>query len=413
MNNVHFIMHTVILKKMLIFIVLILLCVGFFIFTSEDSKLNEQLISKLYKKNDEIPKNENIAYSIIGITAPQDVNNIHKYGQSLIEEALRNSEEIIDNKVPNITPFDNELKIRNNSEKDICWWELDRIIGDDNESCMSEREKHILLIDNNILLSRYMSLHKYARIRVNVPLSRNDNLIIPLHNIFLAYINKLSVLNNSVLVQELLLNDIRLWRSLASEKVSWIDKLIFLNVLLDDLKMLKVLLGNDKNHINNYEELRAVIEPLGVSNWAIGDSYILELKLSELRFCLDEGFDYPSAESCLDKIESMFFKKNMTVNKIYDHIDELLMLSMSTPEKISQSCAEASEKKRMSIMGWLNQYLFNYKGHQLYKHYTDYSSKTNLCNILKLINLTDNYFVEINEQLLGRSNKVAKGDGSI
>ncbi len=357
--------------------------------SSQDDEVDEIVINSLYKDEPDIPQAENVAYAIIGFTAPEDVEDIHEYGVSLVDEALKASAKLQTNSTPKFKPAENELKIINETEKNVCWWKTKYYEATHEENCMSSEELIIVIGKNITLLSRYMTWHKYSQIKRKVSESRNDGLISPSHRIFLAYLRELIQQNKINLALKLLSDDIKLWKNLAREHGTWLQKMRILLALNDDLRMIKTL--TELGHYNFYhqEYMHNLFEPIGIQNWALADTYTVEFRLSELKYCLDEGIAYVEANTCLKKQQGLFYQRNKTLKRISEHIEEMVKTIAPDPENVYLNCLNVQTEENEGIKDWLDKHLYNYKGNKVYEHFTNYSSKKNLCDVLRLIHRTD------------------------
>ncbi len=343
--------------------------------SSQDDEVDEVVINSLYKDEPDIPQAENVAYAIIGFTAPEDVEDIHEYGLSLVDEALKASAKLRTNNTPKFKPAENELKIINETEKNVCWWKTKYYKATHEENCMSSDEVTIVIGSNLTLLSRYITWHKYSQIKSKVSESRNEGLILPMHRIFLAYLRELIQRNKIDFALELLSDDIKLWKNLARENGTLIDKWITINVLNDDLRMIGLL--TELGHFDFYhqEYMHNLFEPIGIKNWALADTYTVEFRLSELKYCLDEGIAYVEANTCLKKQQGLFYQRNKTLKRISEHIEEMVKTIAPDPENVYLNCLNVQTKENEGIKDWLDKHLYNYKGNKVYEHFTDYNSK--------------------------------------
>jgi len=387
-------------KIIIIFLVAILILIVAFNYFNQDSVANPTAIDFLYGNVSSIPDKEDALYALIGITAPEDVIDFHQYGKSLVENAvIAHSTQKEDNIYPYIPKTENELTIQSlgDKEKTICWWQYGLDEVKDSNECMSTEELDYYIYDNQKLLSRYMALHIYKSITWNLLLIRNSDLLLVLNNLFLGFLKQLSNDGRSNKVFEILLEDIRLWKDFAGAPADVVSKAIITRILQNDLKMVAILISLYPNLEYDHNVVSDIFKPVKLKNWYFEESYVYNYKLRETRYCLQEGYSYLNAFNCLDNMQSIFYKRNKTLNLAVGYIRYLLDLMKKDPQKTLSNCDAQSIEEDDNISYWLDYHVFNKVGNLIFADFKSSNSKNFQCKIIMHI-----YTVDAALQVLSR-----------
>lgn len=131
-------------------------------------KRNAEAVQFLIKDKQRISGQDNSLYSIIGLNAPDNVQDIHSFGLNLVNETLNKCLDTdlkhlsLDTKLPTV---EHELKLNADVKKLHCWLinknseaNSSKCVIPNEEACYTEAELNQIVKNNNILLNRHEQL---------------------------------------------------------------------------------------------------------------------------------------------------------------------------------------------------------------------------------------------------------------
>lgn len=375
-----------------LFTILILSSIVLFYFSKDDG-LTKNTVATLYPEIKNIDDSHNAAFAIIGLTAPEDENNIHHYGKVLIKDSILDNAQNNHQRAFVLSNREDELKLEIADGDLMCWGWLEEIDSGNSQCELTPKIRSLVKI-NDLLLDRYQTLHSYDRFRWDILTSRNDNILIPLNLLFLAKMKMLDQDNKKEEEIELLLKNIAFWKNLAQEPTSIIIKSIAITILRHNLNFTKNFIRSNADSFYNLNIDTSVFKSIGLENYNLKNSLITEFAISELKACLDQG--QRAALSRCDINNKFFYKRNKTANNIYQYIQELLKTTTSAYSSSGQLKCEISTEFGEYDNLWIDRHVFNKIGSNLFAYYKSILNAESLCGIANGI-----YQIDADLQFIG------------
>lgn len=322
-------------------------------------KLNDDAVQLFIKDKQHISDQENAVYSIIGLNAPDGIQNIHAFGLNLMNETLDKCLDAdrkrlsLDARLPAV---ENELTLNADADKLHCWQNNENDETNNgkceipNEStCYTESELSQIVKNNNTLLKRHDQIKQYKKYDDNTLLATNASLLINVHRLYLASI-RLNLEQGHEEILKVLIHDLEYHRDLMSQPGTMIDKAIRLVLYNLSLEQLEHVITQHTDVALKYKnDLDVVLSELTIEEFNIDGIFRKEFETLNRIYCLDERIGIDTPDFCQNDSDMSSISENYIINDFYKfYLSYKSMLNLDMRSMIEQ-CSIYSNKPEENI----------------------------------------------------------------
>jgi hypothetical protein len=312
------------LKKPILYISVVVLIALYalsirFVYKYYYPDLNPESVKFFITDKERVSDQDNVAFAIIGLNAPPETENIHLFGLNLVNQALLRYSDgdgkhmSLDASLPKI---ENELKLNADMGRLNCW--VNRTVQD-SENCYSSDELADVVSNNKILLDRHEELKAYRKYSPFVMFSRNGQLLINVHKLYLADIRHSLSSGGGPEAFNALIKDMQYRKMILSQPGTWIDKAISLVMYGLSFNQFEhamteytdVVIGYDKGLIDSMSDL-------SMGDFNIDGVFREEFSMLNSALCVDEKLGLKTPDLCQTGFEDNDINVNYIMNSYYE-----------------------------------------------------------------------------------------------
>ena len=302
-------------------------------------KVNPEAVKLFISDKENVENSDNLLFALIGLTAPKHIEDIHAYGQSKVDKALKES--LKNNKYLSadfeLPQLESELVLTIEQRKLNCWLGQHDVT---NPSCYSSEELNKLADDYRVLLDRYESLRKYKQYDGFFIFNRNGLLEINLSKLYFANINnKLKKAVNTDFEFQKIIHSVEHYTNLLKQPANWPSKAVILVLYGWSLNLLEDSIHQHSDIAARYNA--EILNALNSAELNLADIYREEFEGLNFILCLDEKLGVKTTSYCsLESEKHTAFGISYALNSYYEmYLETLPMMSLGI-EKLTQFCDE-------------------------------------------------------------------------
>ncbi len=283
-----------------------LLCITFIAYHIPDKELNSNVDTFFY--DDPFKTENNVYVSWAGLTAPQGEKNTYKYGLK-----------VWDHKVEEVDP----LKFKGETYN-FCG-SYDEIL--EKVECASSQVIREYFKENKELIDRYVGLYQYENHGVGNSLGKGSGqTLISIHKLLTVYWLEMTKKGEGEEAIQGWIEDTLFLQKMLGGKGSLIENAIFMVMYSSNLKILPLLLDEEKILIFSYKDkIKNLLDKSFLHDiWNIEETLRAEYNVMRM-----VGLD--------DMPNSLFLKPNATKNKFFEFAQDMLLLSHEHPQNLKKA----------------------------------------------------------------------------
>lgn len=348
-------------KKLSIFILVLLsITIGYALNANYYyPELNAKAVQFLIKDKQRISEKDNYFYSMVGLNAPSDVQNIHEFGLNLVNETLNNCLDKkrkhlpLDTQLPSV---ENEIALNGDVNKLQCWLDNEANASNDNkcvmpqnDACYTESELSQVVKNNNILLNRHEQLNKYKKNDYNVQFATNGQLLIDTHRLYLANI-RLNIEQGREQTVQALIQDLEHQRASMSQPGTMIDKaikMVLYNLSLEQLE--HVIIKHTDVALKYKNEIATALRELTIEEFNLDAIFREEFEILNSIYCIDERLGIDTPDYCQNETDSRNINVNYIINNYYEFYLSYKSMSKLDMQSMTDQCSAYSNEPNENI----------------------------------------------------------------
>lgn len=347
------------INKKFIFFVLVLI-IGYVVSANYYyPKVNAEAVQFFIKDKQRVSGKENSLYSIIGLNAPDNVQDIHVFGLKLVNETLNQCLDVsrkhlsLDTRLPKV---ESELTLNADVNKLYCWLGTDNSEANDRKceipndsTCYTDNELSHIVKNNSILLKRHEQLKKYKKYDNIALFSTNGSLQINAHRLYLADI-RLKIEQGDKDALQALIQDLEHNRILMSQPGTMIDKaikLVLYNLSLEQLE--HVIIKHTNEALTYKNEIDVALSELTIEEFNLDGIFREEFEIINSIYCIDERLGIDTPDYCQDNKDIGAISESYIINDFYKFYLSYKSMSNLDIEDMAEQCKIKSNEPEDNI----------------------------------------------------------------
>jgi hypothetical protein len=332
----------------------------------------------LDKKN--IKDEDNVEFSILGLTAPEEVTDIHGYGLDLFNRSIASYSTNNKKLMPletHLLEIENPIDLEADIDPLFCW------LGDYKRECVkcyAANELTQVINRNKVLLDRYKELKEYPSVSSFKPFSGRRQILIDLHSLFLAEIRKNLLSGKKQTAMDQLLEDLSFQRRMLKQDTDLLHKAVGQVLYRFSLGQLEYAITQHPDVIEtHYDRLIESLNDLTFDEFNLEGIFRKEFESVRFMLCIDEKLGMDTSIFCQSDRNTGSAGINFIINDYYNFYVETKKLETMEINGMIKEC-EKQSKGDKNIIPDLVTHILIFSNYMPYK--TTTGSMINTCDIM-------------------------------